>query len=332
MKDLVIHHKVDEIINYNAFFPKEYNQGLVYAAYYGYLDLIEIICNLKKNIVLDWSSAMSYAILGNNLDIINFIRSKQCFGFNNERDMSFAIYSRNMDIVRSISTDKNYILKAAAYAGRMDIIEKNRQINWNQIILYAVTGGNLNIVKYIISKNRRANHRIDWNKLICEAAYHGHLEILQFIMHRCPNNWNKAFICAVKGGHVDTVSFLMSRLQNFTDWNLVLQFAAFYDHYEIVKLIMNKQKKFNWAMAITCAAKSGNMDIVELISFKENEWSSLDFCNWELVLSNAAASGNIELFNYLFNKRKVSDNWTERVFKSALSYGNFEIAALILHL
>jgi hypothetical protein len=180
--------------------------------------------------------------------------------------MIAAMRGRNIDIIRIIKGMRiHYNSKAigeAALSGDLIFFQKvldSGFIPKPDTMLYAAQGGNINIVKWLISV--RPKGRLPW-ALIKRAFRSGNLELIDYLQRTCKlwPTWTQND--AARGGHLQ---LLQTRSNFIVDSNHLTLIAAIQSrNMEVIKWVLTQGKCIN-VESCDEAVKTNDMQIITLI-------------------------------------------------------------------
>ena len=109
-----------------------------------------------------------------------------------------------------------------------------------------------------------------------------------------PTNYNKIMETAAYSGHIEIVKLMLEK--GAKNYDCVMTNAAYSGHIDIVKLMLEKGAK-NYDDVIRTAAYCGHIEIVKLMLEKGAK-------NYDWAMSWAASCGHTEIVNYLQEHQK----------------------------
>lgn len=190
----------------------------------------------------------------------------------------------------STKNKRKRMIDIASRQGHKGIVKwchKNKQKLTDKTYIKAVKSGNLKLVKWLDKKKSKGNI----NKILCTAAKHGHRNILKWyyiFKHFSPSI--EVFYNAVKHHQLKVVKwcFWIAKTEIKLSLDKVVEISAQYKSMEILKWLLKKnctvsrhafediisigdinlfnmiKKKYPLPrIAATCAAKSGNLEIIK---------------------------------------------------------------------
>ncbi len=166
---------------------------------------------------------------------------------------------------------------------------------------YAVEGGHIDIVKFIIEKGAKLE--------LYRACKRGNMNIVNLMIEKGTNDWNGGLYGACKGGHIELVNLMIKKGAN--DWNGGLWEACKGGHIDIVNLIIEKGAN-NWNGGLKGGCEGGHLEIVNLMIEKGAN-------NWDEGLYMGCVRGHIDIVNliikkmhkrrFTFFKSQIKINW-----------------------
>ncbi|ARF08124.1 ankyrin repeat protein [Catovirus CTV1] len=186
-----------------------------------------------------------------------------------------------------------------------------KNIDTNNIIIFASKMGRLEIVKYFISmKITRSSSLID-NALI-SAAENGHLNIVEFFVLYNANIYAddyRAIILACQNNHISVVKFFIRKSDELNDncyVSYALTAASQYNRLDIAKLLIDKCKndKDILNQAIIYAVQNNHIEIVEFLIKNGAD-------DYDQMLQNASSYGNLKIVELCITQSisKVDIDW-----------------------
>lgn len=214
---------------------RDVNDGLVYAAKQGDLDLVNLFIAQGAN---KWDWALEGAAEGGHRDLVDFFITKGANFW-------------------------NWGLNGAALGGHRDLVDffiTKGADGWNRALYYAAQGGHRDLVDFFITKG--ANQ---WDGLN-GAARGGHRAIVDFFIAKGANRYDDwALAEAAWGGHRDLVDLFIAR--GADDWNWALEYAAGGGHRDLVDFFIRKGAR-NWKRGRNGAERGGHVDLIDFFMRK----------------------------------------------------------------
>ncbi len=176
----------------------------------------------------------------------------------------------------------------------------------------ACKGGKIYVAKVMLRKIQHHKNFIFWKTVIWNACKGGNIDLLKFVIsesgdNQCLHknqNWSIAFGYACKGGNIDILKLVMSKLLmsklDINNWGKGFVNACKKGHVEIVKLLLSKNtiSQDDWSVGVSEACLNGKFDIIYFMLNKIEEYS----CN-KIKWVNLYES----LYNYVMNNEDYSD-------------------------
>ena len=173
----------------------------------------------------------------------------------------------------------NNLCKILLDSGEVDVNEKTED-GWNPLLI-ACWQGNLEIVKYLISKKATIDHedKNNWTSLMI-ASQNDHLEVVKYLIekkatidHENKDGWNPLLIACWQD-NLEIVKYLIKKKATIDHENkdnaTALMIASANGHLEVVKYLISKkatidhEAKNNWT-ALMLACFYGHKEVVELL-------------------------------------------------------------------
>lgn len=250
----------------------------------------EPICVSGGLYYCDIENIVEYFVYGNTICIVHPM---------NDSQVVIVDYGRKY---RKYKTDKLWIQRyMKLYDIDTLIFLINNGVNSGDIIYFFVKSGDLTMIKKLYSnidnsKLEKSRYGIE---LICFAAQLGYLDILLYIIEKDRNDINDAVKYdavkyAAKGGHLEIVQHLIEK-ESACSTN-VLSWA---NNIEIVKYLENyideDNKMEEYQNAIEGAVKNGNLEIVVYLVEKES-------CDLDKAICCCANNDDINILDYLITQ------------------------------
>lgn len=225
-------HNYLEVVKYlilNKADPSvDIGEALIGPAEYGYLDMINYLVSLGVNPAIRKNEILETASRYGHLKIVEYA----------------------INLGANIKSDNNYALQIAMEYNHLEIVKyllltlnlnlnKCKQLNIVKIdsLLFAVENGNLEFIKYLISKG--VNIRTDNDYALCCAAEYGNLKIVEFLIKKGSSSrskGNRALQYAVEYNRFEVVRYLLSLY--FIDYNQALSWSIKKNYFEVVKYLV----------------------------------------------------------------------------------------------
>jgi ankyrin repeat protein len=157
---------------------------------------------------------------------------------------------------------KNKHLEIVTYIISLDI----RREYHDEAMHFASMMGNLELVKYIVSKGTKVN---DYTLHV--ASQYGHLELVKYFVSKGVNiesQDNKSLRLASTHGNLEVVKYLVSKGANIQAvQNYALRLASGEGHLEVVKYLVSQVKE-GYTDALYYAIQGGHLEIVQFLISK----------------------------------------------------------------
>ena len=185
---------------------------------------------------------------------------------------------------------------------------------------YAAELGNLDLVKYFISKGT------DIIGGLSAASKGGHNDVVKFFLNRGDIYLRNPLVAAAKGGHRHLVDLFLSMQQ---DWgsgalNDAMAAAAEGGHRDLVNLFIQRGAN-DWFQGAMDAARGGHEDLLDFFIGEGIDGRYVD-----VLLSNAAGGGHINLVEKYI--KSVGKNGLRMALGSAAKNGHKNIVEFLLKL
>ena len=249
------------------------DRALISAAKYGHLEIVKIILDKGATRI---NTALYYATKGSHIDIIKLLIAKDS--------------KNNKDII---------ILRGAARGGNLELfrltLAKITEINPDDLLIYAIKGGNLEILKILIDKGATK-----WENYIHYAAIEGNLDIVKHLYDKISAH-RLLIRLATTNGHMDIINYFLT--ERGIDINTIMAYAASGDQLDIVKRMITKGAT-DFRSALSSAAASNKLKMVKFLDSKIGN-SKFDYRNAIDYASNCNHSDHSEVLEYLRGRMKI---------------------------
>jgi cytohesin len=221
-------------------------------------------------------------------------------------------------------------LMVACWVGHLEVAQilfdategqglEERDVGGETALSYAASGGNTEVVAYLLSKGAQTNSRDDQgNTPFMWACLHGHTEAAQMLFD------------ATQGQGLDDQD---------DDGCTALHHAAIEGHKEVVAFLLSKgaqtsRSDANGRTPLLCACYAGDLELVQMVlTATEGQGLEERDRGGGTVLHNAAFTGTQELMRFLLSQgvqADIKNNGQETALMTACYYGNQEVAQLLL--
>ncbi|XP_067653126.1 ankyrin-3-like [Haliotis asinina] len=282
------------------------------AAVAGHRELLELLVEKGANVSLldvEDNNILHVVCMEGNLEIVKYI------------------YSRKIIDIDSRGGNGTTPLLSAALFGKMDVYcflmkigaDMSKENDDGENILHmACQGGNVKIVKYILTQNIVDINGNDDNKMtpFLLAAYHGNSDVLELLVQKGANTLavnrkrRNSLHLSCTGGHVDAAKCVLN--QTSVDIN---------------------SKDCEEMTPVMLAASHGKSEVFDMLMKKGADLSVIDK-NGENILHCACRGGNVEIVNYILMQNIVDINSKEYKEKTpvmlAASHGKNEVFDILM--
>ena len=242
---------------------------------------------------------LAYVCRSHNLDLIRLVLTKSnnlfegfyaaCRAGDEEavqllfdRALKRGIYEENNNLLQNVwQRIGNAIFQDSNEDGGLRrLLLTTETTEWNSALIQACRGGNLNLVKLLISKGA---HYFDGG--LCTACRGGHLTIVHLMLDNGADSYYSGFSNACRGGHWEIMQLMMDKGAN--NWTEGFYNACSGGHYRIVRLMMDKGVT-NWNEGFLNACQGGHKEIVELMLaqgaiIKGGLYAACRGCHWNII-------------------------------------------------
>ena len=215
-------------------------------------------------------------------------------------------------------------ISSAVLSGCIDKViwvHKNTEgTSWRDILLDAVEGGNLEVVKYVYYNKIGTSSAFN---AISIAANKGNLEIVKWLHLINPKHCSDgAFDLAASNGHIDVVKFVLeNRKEKFTIDAINKVSEKGYTN--IMKLLLPRWGDTRINSVIKIAVENGHLEMVKLL-YNYNMKQNNGFSTLYIPIMNAIKTGQLEIIKWICS---ISDPIAIRdeIINSATRYRQFHI-------
>ena len=316
----------------NSKVPADGSSAIFVASLYGYEDVVKRLIELKANVNIKnkgGASPLSAAVSNNHKGIINLLLDAGAKLTSSSSDLSplhTASQIGNIQLVRSIVSKQSddSVIQTLVNAKGPD----------NQTpIHFAVSSGNLNIVKYLLKHGADVNALVESTLAtpLHMAALKGHQQIIETLLDagakvqpRAGESLHGAtpLYLAAQNGHLESVRTL---IRSGADLNCRLRkmdvtplfIASERGHVDIVRFLLENNaslhiRNWNGVTALGVAAMGGHKTIVNLlikvgadVNSRDNEGNSI-LLNCIIQVNNLLDTISISSLNIRKNPRKLA--------------------------
>lgn len=181
-------------------------------------------------------------------------------------------------------------------------------LNFSKGVYGATKGGNLDLMKFFISKSKKYEHKIDYNIAVSTAAKIGRKDLIFFLIENAENSpfsWSYGAEGATRGRHRDLIDFFLSKGGEF-NWCQLVSIASRIGDIDLVKYFLKKGefKKHNWNSWIISAAKKCHNDLVKY--FLKKAGPKYKF-NWKNILLFSMLGNNKFMIDIVFSFSDIKE-------------------------
>ncbi|XP_067653124.1 ankyrin-3-like [Haliotis asinina] len=315
------------------------------AAVAGHRELLELLVEKGANLSLlddQDNNILHLVCMEGNLEIVKYI------------------YSRKIIDIDSRGGNGTTPLMSAALFGKMDVYcflmkigaDMSQENDDGENILHmACQGGNVKIVKYILTQNIVDINGNDDNKMtpFLLAAYHGNSDVLELLVQKGANTLavnrkrRNSLHLSCTGGHVDAAKYVLNQTSvdiNSKDCEEMtpVMLAASHGKSEVFDILMKKGADLsvtdeNGDNILHCSCRGGNVEIVNYILKRNTLDVNSKGHEEKTPVMLAASHGKSEVFDILMKKGadlSVTDENGDNILHCACGGGNVEIVNYIL--
>lgn len=303
---------------------------LMNAAANGHYDIVKLLIENKADINMkdvNNATALHYASSSNHTDIIKLlVENKADINAKTDVHITPIMYScqlSNYDAVK-------FLVDNGAKLDECDIYEEN-------VLHYAISSGNIEIVEYILNKQELEIPRY----ALTVASISGNLSLVHYIHSKLKNDrkeniFSSAFISATHNGHLDIVRYFFDTSKK--DAPKAIALASSGKHKNVVEYLLMNGISPNGISdegksALIYAIETSNRDIVDLL-IKYNVDIDMPDDDDITPLMYAASVGDIEIVKKLLDNNanvKLVDNLGRNALAHAAMSGNITIIELLLN-
>jgi ankyrin repeat protein len=170
----------------------DFNKIMCLAAEKGHRDFVEYLVSKGAN---DFGRGLYYAARGGHLEIVKYFISLGAYNFDDAT--CTAAEKGHQDIVKHL------------------LIDTNRNL-MNDAMIFAKRGGNQEMIKYLLIKKCGEKNV---NSLMFGAAYEGQLELVKYFISKGAHGFEEAIVIASSSNHQEIVDYLRSLLPSYAYGN-----------------------------------------------------------------------------------------------------------------
>jgi ankyrin repeat protein len=270
------------------------------AASTGNIDVVKLLIELNYDVLINNNSTICKAAKSNNLELVKYLLTIPGVRPNaqNNQPLVNAAINGNMEIIKLLTSypeiDDHYkALSEALSSGQSDVakyllnLDKYHKFGGgldDNLVINAVEGGDINILKLILNLNKRLNVEYpddDGTYSITVAVQKDNISMVKYLIEDAEvdvtvgdpvssiNN-NAPIIIASEKGHLEIVKILLMNpnIDPSADDNLAIILASENGNTSVVKLLLTDKRVNPSACsddAIIRAAGNGHVDIVKLL-------------------------------------------------------------------
>lgn len=214
--------------------------------------------------------------------------------------------------------DKDLLANAAARRG-MDTMMRYAMsigaIDYNTIAMYAMMGGRIGIVQYILN----GYPHLHQDYIGRGAAYNGSIACIQWVANRFKCDWNWMASCAAEHGHMNTIQYIQTQCSSYLNYNYIAYGACSGGKIDIlIWAIGNGANGYDYMCK--CAVERGHMNIVKFLVTNYIDFIGHD--EWDNMAYNSAFCGYIDIVKYTVENGATD---YDRIAHGASSAGHYHI-------
>lgn len=258
-------------------------EGFYMACRYGMLDIVKYYIeelNYNRNYI-----DMFDVCLREHIHIVKYFLDLNIFVPTN--CVRETCKTGNLELVKLLLPKKppvnENILYGACVSGNRDLIDfviANGFDNWDEGLSGACAGGHMDLMFEMVERGAK-----NWDNAFTEACGGGHMNIIEYIVNNHTVNLKDGFFEGCKMGHLEIVKMFDKYCDDF---DKIMGLMQCYDHYDVLKYLIETNHMENYDIIMRVASAHGNMDIVKLmIEYGANDWNE--------CLYRACETGNLEL-------------------------------------
>ena len=292
---------------------RAYDKSIIAASRHGHLDILKqllhntMLCKLPPRYEVI-PEAIVKACKGGHIDILRFFIPMREMNF--DRTAFHAGRNGRMDIldllveINAENRDSVWLMRYAANgvccSGNMELLLKlwptlkaNKWYYCN-FMFYAGTGGNIDLIKFLLSHDDGSNiqrQKENLEYLLVGGADGNHIEVIKLVQSLDNVGIELEAACeraAARGNH-DIVKLLIH--MGATNYNIVMLLSAINGDVEMVELML-KLGADDIADAANYAARGGYLNIIELLGDRGT-------LNYDTLIYNAASGGHMDIIEFV---------------------------------
>ncbi|XP_067661803.1 ankyrin repeat domain-containing protein 50-like [Haliotis asinina] len=256
------------------------------AALKGHKDVVELLVNTGKHLILvdnGGDTILHYACRGGHVEVVTYVLSQ------NISDMNSRGFQKMSPLMRAALTGHTDVIKLLVSKGA-DVTQLDG--GGDNILHYACRGGNVEVVKYVLSLNMVNINSRGFQTMtpILGAALRGHTGVVDLIVSTIhnlilvDNGGDTILHYACRGGHVEMVSYVLS--QNMSDIN---------------------SRGYGNMTPLMSAGQRGHKEVVELL-VQNNADLSLTYDGKNNILHLVCQEGRLEVVRYVLSQNVLDIN------------------------
>ncbi|EGG22201.1 hypothetical protein DFA_04319 [Cavenderia fasciculata] len=296
--------------------------------------------------------AMNNAAENGQLDIVKFLHENRGEGAT-AWAMDIASMNGHIDVVKFLHFHRREgattkAMDNASLNGHIEIVqfleEHRAEGGTSKAIYNAAKNDHINVVKYIY-KNRPRGTATDEFVIGREVIPKVSIELLSYLVDtfkaKCTLD---AVVESLQCGRLDIFHYLYNQFSADPDiWTprimdvqlqmgslifegastMAMDWAAQYNHFEVLKFLHVHRTEGATTYAMDGAAKNGNIEIVKYLQEHRSEGATTD------AMDYSAQYGLIEIVKYLHDNR--TEGCTARALEYACTYGHAEVAKFLIN-
>ncbi|XP_046365631.2 ankyrin repeat domain-containing protein 17-like [Haliotis rufescens] len=269
-------------------------------------------------------------------------------------------YVMDMVSINSRCWNKMTPVMLAAEKGHKDVVEllvsKGADVSLsdkrgNNLLHFASRGGQVEVVKYVLSLGRLSINSRGWKKMtpVMLAAEKGHKEVVEVLVSKGANvslvydGGNNILCLASRKGHEEVVKYVMDMVSiNSRCWNKMtpVMLAAGKGHKEVVELLVSKGADVSLSdkrgdNLLHFASREGHEEVVKFVL--SQDMVSINSRGWKKITPamTAAEKGHKEVVELLVSKGadvSFSDKRGNNLLHLASQGGQVEVVKYVLSL